>query len=172
MPRSSSVKANNWKAHLEPLNKALAMCFEREIAPYVKKALYARLYDNKNADGTPRPQSSFVSQKAIRKSKSSTIAAHAGAGKKSPDTIKAYNRAGQGWNTETYLVRTGAATTLYHKIQRNGRELIVYPKGKTVLSYHIPMSQWRGQIRWFELSDTDKEQIMIRLSRAARTALK
>ena len=153
MPRISSVKANNWKAHLDPLNKAIGQCLDREIAPYVKKALYTRLYDNKNADGTQRPQS-------------------APAGKKKASTIKAYNRAGQGWNTETYLVRTGAATTLYHKIQRNGRELIIYPKGKDVLSYHIPMSQWRGPIRWFELSDTDKEQIMIRLSRAARTALK
>lgn len=128
-----SVEVKNRRAGLERIiaGATEGLMAGGEIDRIIQRHLYKQLYDSKNEDGTPRPQS-------------------APKGKKKPSTIRAYTK--EGWNTENYLVRTGASTTLTGKNYRKGLRLSIKPEGMKILSYHIPESRYRGKIRWMRLA--------------------
>jgi hypothetical protein len=141
------AKFKNTTGHVKLISAGVATALRAggEVDKLVQKHLYGQLYDSKNEDGTPRPQSSPK-------------------GQKKPETIKAYERAKQGWNTKNYLVRTGAATTLRSKNSRKGTRLTIKPEGMKILSYHIPESKHRGKIRWMRLAP-DKPRLIVDIMR-------
>ena len=171
MPVKSRIVNSTLKAQIPYLQAAAFKYLDGRGASLIKRGLYDRLYANKNADGTPRPQSGFVSQAALKKSKTSTIDFMAGPGEKAPATLREYRK--HGWS-EAYLVRTGASTELRHTTKTPGEKVVltIWPKGQKILSYHMPQSKWRGPIRWLEISENEDRKLVKEVSKDCEKALK
>lgn len=137
--RIKRMQLVNTKRHLPQLQLVGARVLNNHIAPLVKRYLYALLVKNENADGTPRPGTPPQ-------------------GAKHAKTIRRYAKLG--WNTKHYLVATGKSTELKHQLTRGGTRLVIEPKGKKTLGYHIPESAHRGEIRWMELNESVQQEIL------------
>jgi hypothetical protein len=137
-------KITGQREFIRKLKAAIGNVLDRDVSRYVIVTMDQRLATNENADGSPRPGSSP-------------------SGSKKPATVKAYKK--KGWDTEHYLVATGKSTELKYRV--SGTTLIITPrtaKGRQILSYHIPRSQWRGNIKWLELNDKERGYINRRVA--------
>ena len=152
MPRTRS-RLTNTKPHLKLIKAAVKESLDKDVAPFIQKYLHALLESNRDASGKQRPSTKP-------------------AGRKKESTIRQYKR--KGWNTETYLVRTGESIKLKHKIGKGGTRLTVEPassKGRKILSYHIPKSAHRGEIHWMELNTKAEHKIIKRIRNRVRKRL-
>lgn len=137
--KRAEVTVTNAKAHQQPMNNAVYEVLSGKVAAHVKSYLRQLLGANIQADGSPRPASPP-------------------AGQKYESTKKAYKR--KGWDTEHYLVATGASTKLESRMIGK-KTLEITPANPTILGYHIPENErYRGEMTWMELNQSEQDTVM------------
>ena len=137
--RTATVKLTNVNKPISDMKRIISEALKTPVNTIARGDLNHQLGTNKQADGTPRPASSPV-------------------GKKYPATIKQYER--HGWDTEHYLIRTGASTKLKSKMRDRGMTLEITPANTEILGYHIPENKWRGKMDWMSLTESASGKII------------